>query len=89
MQIVVFKYYSPYRHVPVDMAAFAINVGLFMEKPGVKVGYRPGNRRRSKKGFMESDLIKNIGGSRDMIECRGPTNEVGFYVHILYSCVIR
>ena len=58
------------------MAAFAIHVRLFIEKPEVKVGYRPGQRRRSKSGFMESDLIKSIGSSRERIECRGIPNEV-------------
>lgn len=64
------------RHIPVDMAAFAININLFIQKPEVMVGFRPGQRRRSKKGFMESDLIKSIGRTREQVECRGIPNEV-------------
>lgn len=68
---------SPARHVPVDMAAFAIHINLFIQKPEVRVGFRPGQKnKRSKKGFMESDLIKSIGSSREQIECRGVPNEV-------------
>ena len=65
-----------YRHLPVDMAAFAIHLNLLLEKPEIKVGYRPGSSKRSKNGFMESDLIKSIGSSRDQIECRGVPHEV-------------
>ena len=59
-----------------DMAAFVININLIIEKPKVLVGYQPGNKRRSKKGFMESDLIKSIGHTREQIECKGVSNEV-------------
>lgn len=59
------------------MAAFAIHINLFIQKSEVKVGFRPGQRLRSKKGFMESDLIKSIGRSREQVECRGVPNEVG------------
>ncbi len=76
LRYVLFILYSIYRHVPVDMAAFAIHLNVFLEKPEVKVGYQPGNSKRSKRGFMESDLIKSIGSSRDQIECRGVPNEV-------------
>ena len=77
MYFVLFPSSPLCRHIPVDMAAFAINVKLFLQKPMVKVGYRPlAQKRRSKRGFMESDLIKSIGSSRDKIECRGAANEV-------------
>ena len=42
----------------------------------MRVGYRPDSSKRSKPGFMESDLFKSIGSSRDKIECRGLANEV-------------
>ena len=58
------------------MAAFAIHINLFLWKPEVRVGFRPGGKKRSKRGFMESDLIKSIGRSREQIECRGAPNEV-------------
>ena len=78
------------RHIPVDMAGFAIHVNLFVKKPQVKVGFRPGLNRRSKRGFMESDLIKSIGGSREQIECRGVANEVcrHIYVYHYVPCVV-
>ena len=58
------------------MAAFAIHLNIFLEKPDIRVGYRPKSSRRSKAGFMESDLIMSIGSARDQIECRGVPNEV-------------
>ena len=68
--------FSEPRHIPVDMAAFAIHLNIFLEKPAIRVGYQPGKDKRSKTGFMESDLIKSIGSSRDQIECRGMPYEV-------------
>ena len=79
-----------FRHIPVDMAAFGIHINLFIQKPEVRVGFVPGRTRRSKKGFMESDLIKGIGKSRDQIECRGVSNEV-WVVYVrpcTYVCVM-
>lgn len=61
-----------------DMAAFAIHINLFLWKPEVRVGFRTGLEKRSKRGFMESDLIKSIGRSREQIECRGVPNEVSW-----------
>ncbi len=71
-----------YRHIPVDMAAFAINVTFFTQNPQIRVGFQPGGKRRSKDGYMESDLIKHIGSSRKEIECRGVDNEVRYVVVI-------
>lgn len=61
-----------------DMAAFAIHINLFLWKPEVRVGFRPRQGQRSKRGFMESDLIKSIGMSREQTECRGVPNEVSW-----------
>ena len=69
------------------MAAFAIHINLFIQKPEVRVGYKPGRTTRSKKGFMESDLIKGIGRSREQIECRGVPDEVRTCEYIVIRTV--
>ena len=65
-----------------DMAGFAIHINLFIQMSHVKLGYQPGKHTRSKQGFMESDLFKSIGTSREELECKGVPNEV----NIVYMC---
>ncbi len=71
------------RKIPIDMAGFAVNLRLFLEKPWVKFGERKSGKK-SETGQLETDLLEHFV-TREQIECRGSNNEV-LTVH---KCVYR
>ena len=64
------------RHIPVDMAAFAVNVHMLTSKPKVRMGFKPDGVKRSVPGYLEPDFLKSLGASRSTVECRGASDEV-------------
>lgn len=59
-----------------DMAAFAVNVKTLVSHPTVRMGYKPGQDKRSTPGYLEPDFLKSLGAKRENVECRGASDEV-------------
>ena len=61
-----------------DMAGFAVNIGSFLDRPDVKMGFKIDDGRRVpvKDGHLETDFLENFA-SRETVECRGSDKEVG------------
>lgn len=72
------------RHIPVDMAAFAVNIKLLMKRPEVKMGYI-NQTVRSRHGFMESDFLQALGVNRRGVECRGSISEVSCTIKLKFA----
>ena len=57
-----------------DMAGFAINLRLFLEKPDVVVGIDI-KGKQSTRGRLETDLLEHFT-TKETVECRGSNTEV-------------
>ena len=56
------------------MAGFAIHLCLLMKNPSVVIG-KDRNGRLSKPGYLETNLLEQLV-DKDLLECRGPQDEV-------------
>ena len=62
------------RKMPVDMASFAVNVTLILQRPNLKVGIDV-HGRDSQRGHLETDFLEHLT-TRELAECRGSNSEV-------------
>ena len=62
------------RALPVDMAAFAVDLCEVVKLPRARVGVTV-QGHASKLGFLESDFLQHFT-SRSKVECRGSEKEV-------------
>ena len=76
------------RHIPVDMAGFAIHVSMIVRKPKVRFGFKSDQVHHSKAGYLEPDFLKSLGTNRKTVECRGMENEVSSAVIVIVVVVV-
>lgn len=62
------------RAIPIDMAGFAVNLKLVLEKPRVVFG-RNVHGGVSRYGYLESDFLEHFT-TRAKVECMGSETEV-------------
>lgn len=62
------------RKIPIDMAGFAMNVTLILQRPELWIG-KDVHGKDSGRGHLETDFIEHIA-TRETVECRGSNSEV-------------
>ena len=69
---------SYHRALPIDMAAFAVDLCELIKRPKARVGVNI-HGRQSKLGYLETDFLQHFT-SRSKVECRGSEKEV-YIIH--------
>ena len=72
---------SYHRALPIDMAAFAVDLCELIKRPKARVGVNI-HGRQSKLGYLETDFLQHFT-SRSKVECRGSEKEV-YIIHTLF-----
>ena len=79
-----------YRRFPIDMAAFAVNIRMILDKPNAWMGYRPDGTKVGQ-GRLETSFLEHFAEDKMKLECRGHESEVKssestIYVYIMSTC---